>query len=77
MSARTESESTVQRENVDDALQIVESYGPWGADLNDSYRRQIVLADEVLRLRRLYESAVDGRADMRFAYREALRRRKD
>ncbi len=39
------------RESVADALLIVESYGPWGADLNDAHRRQIVLADEVKRLR--------------------------
>ena len=56
-----------QRESVDDALMIVESYGPWGADLNDAHRRQIVLADEVHRLRHLYEMAVRGRAEMRTA----------
>ena len=39
------------RESVADALLIVESYGPWGPDLNDAHRRQIVLADEVLTLR--------------------------
>jgi hypothetical protein len=38
------------REGVADALLIVESYGPWGPDLNDAHRRQIVLADEVKRL---------------------------
>ena len=59
-----------QRESVDDALMIVESYGPWGADLNDAHRRQIVLADEVLRLRHLYEMAVRGRAEMRTALRQ-------
>jgi hypothetical protein len=58
-----------QRESVDDALMIVESYGPWGADLNDAHRRQIVLADEVHRLRHLYEMAVRGRAEMRAALR--------
>ena len=58
------------RESVDDALMIVESYGPWGADLNDAHRRQIVLADEVLRLRHLYEMAVRGRAEMRTALRQ-------
>jgi hypothetical protein len=42
--------SPLARESVADALLIVESYGPWGADLNDAYRRQIVLADEVRRL---------------------------
>lgn len=42
--------SPLARESVADALLIVESYGPWGADLNDAHRRQIVLADEVKRL---------------------------
>ncbi len=41
---------TPERESVADALMIVDSYGPWGADLNDAHRRQIVLADEVRRL---------------------------
>ena len=58
------------REDVDDALLIVGSYGPWGADLNDAHRRQIVLADEVLRLRRLYKMAVQGRSEMRTALRQ-------
>ena len=31
-----ETEVQVARESVDDALMIVASYGPWGADLNDS-----------------------------------------
>jgi len=61
---------TVQRESVDDALMIVESFGPWGADLNDAHRRQIVLANEVHRLRLLYEMAVRGRAEMRTALRQ-------
>lgn len=61
--------ATPARESVDDALLIVESYGPWGPDLNDAHRRQIVLADEVLRLRGLYEAAVQGRAEMRGALR--------
>jgi len=60
----------VARERVDDALMIVASYGPWGADLNDAHRRQIVLADEVHRLRHLYEMAVHGRAEMRAALRQ-------
>ncbi len=46
----TQSDSPPTRESVSDALMIVESYGPWGADLNDAHRRQIVLADEVKRL---------------------------
>ncbi len=65
----TQSDSPPTRESVSDALMIVESYGPWGADLNDAHRRQIVLADEVLRLRGLYEMAVNGRAGMRGALR--------
>jgi hypothetical protein len=40
----------IARESVADALLIVKSYGPWGADLNDAHRRQIVLADEVKRM---------------------------
>ena len=60
----------VARESVDDALMIVASYGPWGADLNASHRRQIVRADEVHRLRHLYEMAVHGRAEMRAALRQ-------
>jgi len=63
-------EVQVARESVDDALMIVASYGPWGADLNDAHRRQIVLADEVHRLRHLYEMAVHGRAEMRAALRQ-------
>lgn len=58
------------RESVDNALLIVESYGPWGSDLNTSHRLQIVLADEVKRLRHLYEMAVRGRAEMRTALRQ-------
>lgn len=58
------------RESVADAMLIVETYGPWGADLNEAHRRQIVLADEVHRLRHLYEMAVRGRAEMRTALRQ-------
>ena len=64
-------EAQPARESVDEALMVVETYGPWGADLNDAYRRQIVLADEVIRLRSLYEMAVRGRAEMRTALRGA------
>jgi len=39
------------RESVEDALSIVESFGPGIAGLNDTYARQILLADEVKRLR--------------------------
>ena len=47
---RCAQDSAPAREGVADALLIAESYGPWGADLNDAHRRQIVLADEVKRL---------------------------
>jgi len=36
---------------VDEVLDIVDSYGPWGPDINTNYRFQIILADEVKRLR--------------------------
>lgn len=39
------------RETVDDALEIVESFGPGIGGLNDTYARQILLANEVKRLR--------------------------
>lgn len=38
-------------ESVDEVLSIVETYGPWGTDINESLRYQIVLADEVKKLR--------------------------
>lgn len=60
----TDQEADVRRESVADALSVVDGYGPWGADLNEAHRRQIVLADEVRRLRRLYLSATAGRAEM-------------
>ena len=59
-----------ERETVEDALLIVNTYGPWGADLNDAHRRQIVLADEVKRLQSVYSMAVQGRADMRSRVKE-------
>lgn len=57
---------------IDEALEIVESYGPYGNDINEDLRMQIVLAEEVKRLRGLYESAVKGRAAFRSAYRLIL-----
>lgn len=39
------------RESVDDALAIVESFGPGISGINDTYARQILLAEEVKRLR--------------------------
>lgn len=56
-----------ERVPVDEVLEIVESYGPWGKDINESLQFQIILADEVRRLRVLYELAVAGRAEMRSA----------
>jgi hypothetical protein len=60
-----------ERESVDEVLEIVSSYGPYGRDINDALRFQIVLADEVRCLRALYLSAVRGRADFRDALRES------
>ena len=40
-----------ERWSVDDVLLVVSTYGPWGADLNGVHRQEIVLADEVGRLR--------------------------
>ncbi len=39
------------RESVDDALAIVESFGPGIGGINDAYARQVLLAEEVKRLR--------------------------
>ena len=55
------------RESVEDALAVVESFGPGIQGLNDTFARQILLADEVRRLRGIYQSAVKGRSDMRQA----------
>lgn len=41
------------RESVDDALEVVDSFGEGTAGLNDTYARQILLASEVRRLRGL------------------------
>lgn len=41
------------RESVEDALAIVESFGPGTAGVNDTFARQILLAAEVVRLRAL------------------------
>ena len=40
-----------ERWSVDDVLLVVSTYGPWGADLNGVHRQEIILADEVERLR--------------------------
>ena len=39
------------RESVDDALDVVDSFGPGIEGLNDTYARQVLLAKEVRRLR--------------------------
>lgn len=57
------------RESVEDALAVVESFGPGTAGVNDTFARQILLAEEVRRLRLMYEQAVKGRADFRNALR--------
>jgi hypothetical protein len=48
------------RESVDDALEIVESFGPGIGGLNDAYARQILLAEEVKRLRASHGQAPAG-----------------
>ncbi|WP_321914790.1 DUF551 domain-containing protein [Paraburkholderia sp. J11-2] len=40
-------------EHVNEVLAVVESYGPYGLDINEGLRFQIVLADEVKRVRAL------------------------
>ena len=48
--ARLEDDAA-ERWSVDDVLLVVSTYGPWGADLNGVHKQEIILADEVLRLR--------------------------
>jgi hypothetical protein len=55
------------RESVDDALAVVDSFGPGIEGLNDTYARQVILAAEVKRVRDLYAMAVIGRHQMRQA----------
>lgn len=55
------------RESVDDALAVVESFGPGIIGLNDTFARQIILAHEVRRLRSAYAQAVHGRSEFRNA----------
>ena len=59
------------RESVDDALAIVESFGPGIQGLNDTFARQVLLAAEVKRVRDLYAMAVIGRHQMRQALKTA------
>ncbi|HDR9756473.1 TPA: hypothetical protein ACK3Q6_001650 [Burkholderia cepacia] len=53
------------REPVDEVLEIVASYGPYGRDINEGLRFQIVLADEVKRLRAASatETGAEGAAE--------------
>lgn len=39
------------RQPIHEVMEIVESYGPWGTDINGSLQLQIILADEVKTLR--------------------------
>ena len=59
------------RESVDDALAVVESFGPGVQGLNDTFARQVLLGQEVRRLRAAYEHACKGRSDFRNLYRAA------
>lgn len=59
------------RESVDDALAVVDSFGPGIEGLNDTYARQVILAAEVKRVRDLYAMPVIGRHQMRQALRAA------
>lgn len=58
-----------------EAMDIVGSYGPFGTDVNETHQIAIRLRDEVIRMRGLYEMAVKGRADFRQALREQAARR--
>lgn len=59
------------RESVDDALAVVDSFGPGIDGLNDTYARQVLLAQEVRRLHSDYIKAIKGRQEMRQALRIA------
>lgn len=50
MSQEEGGDKSSERESVEEVLKIVGTYGPWGTDINESLRYQIVLADEVKRL---------------------------
>lgn len=43
-------------ENIEEVLEIVETYGEYGMDVNESFRYQIILANEIKRLRALHFS---------------------
>lgn len=59
------------RESVDDALAVVDSFGSGIDGLNDTYARQVLLAQEVRRLHSDYIKAIKGRQEMRQALRIA------
>lgn len=68
------------RESLEDALAVVESFGPGVQGLNDTFARQIILAAEVRRLQGTYKSAVKSRSEMRqglIATRQLLAEEKD
>jgi hypothetical protein len=69
--ARLEDDAA-ERWSVDDVLLVVSTYGPWGADLNGVHRQEIILADEVLRLRESEKALV---ATLRDEMDEGLRLR--
>ena len=61
-------EDDAERWSVDDVLLVVSTYGPWGADLNGVHRQEIILADEVMRLRvELADSALRSADHLRSA----------
>ncbi len=65
-------EAAAERWSVDDVLLVVSTYGPWGADLNGVHKQEIILADEVLRLRESEKALV---ATLRDEMDEGLRLR--
>ena len=69
--ARLEDDAA-ERWSVDDVLLVVSTYGPWGADLNGVHKQEIILADEVLRLRESEKALV---ATLRDEMDEGLRLR--
>lgn len=68
------------RESVQEAMAVVDSFGPGIQGLNDTFARQILLANEVRRLRGIYDAAVKSRREMReglIATRQLLAEEKD
>ncbi len=56
--------------SLEDAMSVVESYGPLGTDVNEDFQIKIRLRDEVVRLNKLYLMAVKGRQEFRTAFAE-------